>query len=243
MGNDLPIQQLNLDGFLERCHFIPNYIMAKDEIEAFIRTTYSSAKMRKIPFGVLLDEELDQLFFIKTEIKDYIKQSIIGEDVNNIISENRNDIIIKALEIFPKLKLKIEDMSIKDQRKLFKKKALEKLNIKEQDNSEITQHISFVSGIINKFLTRDDEILIFSPLNHKPLYIKNRYKSLDEFKEKYINENNIMSFFIDILSKFQDGDEIWHHDDFGIAPKFFERECLLLVRDNCVMEYKLLRMS
>lgn len=47
----------------------------------------------------------------------------------------------------------------------------------------------------------------------------------------------------DINNLYQDGDEIWHYDDFGFAPSRCERECILLVRNGEIIKGHIIKMS
>ena len=67
--------------------------------------------------------------------------------------------------------------------------------------------------------------------------IRFKAKSIEEFLSRYPYIPK------DIMDKYQDGDEIWHHDDFGIAPSRCEREAVLLVRNDDIIESHVIRKS
>ena len=56
-------------------------------------------------------------------------------------------------------------------------------------------------------------------------------------------EDRVKSMIEKISSEFQDGDEIIHFDDFGIAPELCEREYVLIRRNGKVVKSILIRMS
>jgi len=66
-----------------------------------------------------------------------------------------------------------------------------------------------------------------------------------KFKAKSKEEFLIQCAYIpdDIEKLYQDGDEIWHYDDFGFAPKMCEREAILLVRNNEIKRCHIIKMS
>lgn len=67
--------------------------------------------------------------------------------------------------------------------------------------------------------------------------IKLKAKTIGEFLSKcsYVPE--------DIKNAYKDGDEIWHFNDFGIAPKKCEREAVLLVREGEFIKAHLIKCS
>jgi len=89
--------------------------------------------------------------------------------------------------------------------------------------------------------------------------IKAKYSNLTEFKSKF----DIMSNFNfsmpkefrdemikrgnDFIKKIEDsyttGDELWHYDNFDVAPKQCGREYIMLIRNNKTVRSFLIRMS
>ena len=67
--------------------------------------------------------------------------------------------------------------------------------------------------------------------------IKFKAKSMEEFLSKHIYLPD------DIKNLYQDGDEIWHYNDFGFAPSRCEREAVLLVRNGEFIKNHIVKMS
>jgi hypothetical protein len=94
----------------------------------------------------------------------------------------------------------------------------------------------------------------------EPKTIKASFRSLEHFKiywqkhdydfvkrYSFITEEEAQSNFKEMMQKisseFQDGDEIIHFDDYGIAMKRCEREYVLIRRKGKVIKSELIRMS
>lgn len=89
--------------------------------------------------------------------------------------------------------------------------------------------------------------------------IKGKYKSFSDFKSHFnpigsfdfktteaVKRDLIESFecFLKkIEDHYQDGDEIWHYDDFDISPNGCGREYILMKRNNKTTKQFMVRMS
>lgn len=94
------------DNILDNFKNFKNYILSTQEMDAYVRGLVFSAKKQKIPFDIILDNSLRELFFLNDlEVEKEILNSIIGRDVDSIVSEIRIRIIDKAKEIFKNLRL------------------------------------------------------------------------------------------------------------------------------------------
>jgi hypothetical protein len=89
--------------------------------------------------------------------------------------------------------------------------------------------------------------------------IKGKYKSFSDFKSHFnlmdnfnfktteAIKNDLIKSFECFLKKiednYQDGDEIWHYDDFNISPERCGREYILIKRNNKTTKQFMVRMS
>lgn len=66
-----------------------------------------------------------------------------------------------------------------------------------------------------------------------------------KFKAKTVEEFLTKCSYVpyDIKELYQDGDEIWHYNDFGFAPERCERESVLLVREGKFIKNHIIKMS
>lgn len=67
--------------------------------------------------------------------------------------------------------------------------------------------------------------------------IRFKSKSIDDFLSRCIYLPD------DIRELYRDGDEIWHYNDFGFAPRMCEREMVFLIREGKIIKGHIVKMS
>ena len=92
--------------YLTQCQEMRSRILSNQEIVPYIRGLVLIAKRDKKPFPVIVDEDLDRVFFEND--KDFRTKVIaanISAEVAEIILDIKTKVIAKALTIFPNLRL------------------------------------------------------------------------------------------------------------------------------------------
>jgi len=113
---------------------------------------------------------------------------------------------------------------------------------------------------IEKGNMQRDNIASYVRLDRKDFNpIKAKYNSIEDFKKKFTFADyfpydfmedapktiveSYRSFIENIVGIYQKNDEIWHYDDFGVAPIMSSREYIMLIRDGKTIKEFMIRMS
>lgn len=103
--DDLESQQLPIDDPLSQFINLRDSLLSERELNPYVKGLVFTSKKQNISFGIILNKNMDGLFFGNNTItKEKVLRSSIGERVNKILLEVRDKVASRAKELYPYLR-------------------------------------------------------------------------------------------------------------------------------------------